>query len=46
MTHHESQARRAPVRQIQGMTILAFAGESPDEEDIHFNRWVFVTSAV
>ena len=36
----DAQARGAPVPPIKGIPILLFAGESPDDEDNAFVRWV------
>ena len=37
------QARGAPVPPIKGVPILLSAGETKDEEDNDFNRWVHRT---
>ena len=37
------QARGAPVPPIKGVPILLFAGETADEEDNDFIRWVHRT---
>ena len=36
----DTQARGAPVPPMKGIPILLFAGESPEEEDSTFVRWV------
>ena len=41
--HLESLARGISVRPINGVPILLFAGELPEEEDNQFIRWVYRT---
>ena len=41
LAHLESLSRGVSARPIQGVPILLFAGELPDEEDNQFIRWVY-----
>ena len=41
LAHLESLSRGVSVRPIQGVPILLFAGELPEEEDNQFIRWVY-----